>query len=65
MGRYSHTVTSHSGFTRNTGRDKDDFGALESIADTLGTSVIAGDNALRVDMADISSNAYFSSVIAH
>lgn len=51
-----HTVTGHAGLARNTGRDEDDLGALEGIAKARGSRVEARDNAVSVDVAEVSSN---------
>lgn len=53
-----HTVTSHAGLTGNTGRDKDDLGTLESIAEASFAGVVAVDGAVGVDVAEISSDTW-------
>ena len=52
----AHTVTGHAGLARNTGRDEDDLRALESIAETRGSRVVASNGAVGVDVAQISSD---------
>lgn len=49
-------ITGHAGLTGDTGRDEDDFGALQSITQTLGGGVVAIDGAVGVDVAQISSD---------
>jgi hypothetical protein len=51
-----HTVTGHARLARNTSRDEDDLRALESLAETRGSRLVATDGAVGVDVAQISSD---------
>ena len=53
-----HTVTGHAGLARNTGRDEDDLGALEGVLKAGAVGGVASDNAVGVDVAEISSDTY-------
>lgn len=49
-------VTGHTGLARNTGGDEDDLRALKSVAQAIGIGLVAGDSAVGVDVAQISSD---------
>lgn len=57
MNGYS-TVTGHARLSRYTGGNEDDFCASESLFQAIGVGLVAGDNALGVDVANISGDAY-------
>lgn len=50
------TITSHAGLARNTSGNENDLRALESITETGGSRVVAGDGAVGVDVAQIGGN---------
>lgn len=52
------TITGHARLSRYTGGNEDDFCASESIFQAIGVGLVAGDNALGVDVTNISGNTY-------
>lgn len=59
-----HTVTGHAGLTRDTGGDEDDLRALEGVTEARVGGVVARDDAVGVDVAEISSNTYWNCILA-
>lgn len=57
LGRDGRTITRHAGLAGNTGGDEDDFTACESLLEVLCAGVVALDDAVRVDVTDIGSDA--------
>lgn len=49
-------ITGHTGFARNARGDEDDLRALEAVTETGGIGIVALDNAVGVDVAEISGN---------
>lgn len=55
---YRLTITCHAWFPGHTCRDEDNFCAGESLFQAIGVRFVAGDNALSVDVANISGDTY-------
>lgn len=51
------TITGHAGLARYTSRDKDDFSASQAVFEALWCWVVTFNNAVGVDVSDISSDA--------
>jgi hypothetical protein len=51
-----HTVTGHARLARNTGGDEDNLSVRESLLQSGRSRVIAGNGAVGVDVAEISSD---------
>lgn len=51
-----HTVTGHARLARNTGRNEDNLGALESVAKAGAGGFVAVDVAVGVDVTQVSSD---------
>lgn len=58
------TITSHARLSRNTGRDQDDFRALQALSETRRSRIVALDGAVGVDVADISGHTYRVSLVS-
>ena len=52
------TITGHARLSRYTGGNEDDLCASESLFQSIGVGLVAGDNALGVDVANISGDTY-------
>jgi hypothetical protein len=51
-------ITGHTGLAGNTGGDEDDLRALEAVTETGSIGVVALDDAVGVDVAQISGNTW-------
>ena len=51
------TVAGHARLSWYTSGDEDDFSAGESLFQAIGVRLVAGDNALGVDVSNVSSDA--------
>ena len=54
----AHTVTGHAWLSGHTSGDQDDLGARERFFEAGSPGLVAGDLALRIDVAYIRGNAY-------
>ena len=52
------TIAGHAGLSWHPSGDENDFSAGESLFQAIGVRLIAGDNALGVDVSNISGDAY-------
>lgn len=52
------TIAGHARLSWYTSGDEDNFGARESMVQTVVSRFVASDNALSVDMADISGDTW-------
>lgn len=53
-----HTITGHAWLARNAGRDQDNLTAAQAVFEALGSWVVALDDAVGVDVSNISRDAY-------
>lgn len=56
VGIRRRTITGHAGLTRDTGGDEDNLRALESITETRLGGVVASNDTVGVDVAQIGSD---------
>jgi hypothetical protein len=53
-------ITGHTGLAGNTSGDENDLGALEAVTETGSIGVVALDDAVGVDVAEISGNTWMN-----